>query len=129
MSKRPTLQDLNAGQLLDWQMIKLYGRGESLARFPLYHAPAIPTYKGALILAQMHEIETVSENVKASVSTSGTPIWTAVVCVRRDNTSRCGAGISQDYDCAIGYAFRNAVRQILTIDKIVSLKESKGKRI
>ena len=106
------------GNRLDRTMIKARQAGDNLLRFPLFHAPGILTYRGALRLKEIYfGVEIVDETVKETrINLDRCPkvAYTAVVRVKFNGATRAGAGISQERDVAIGFAFRNAIKFLFT---------------
>ena len=115
------------GARLDAEMIQAYQAGESLARFPLFHAPGIPTFRGAMELAQTWEIEVIDSQTKETRINDGKRAITAVVKVRFNQTVMVGAGISQRHVVALGLAFRAAVNHVLPLDLMNAVRETRPK--
>jgi hypothetical protein len=99
-----------AGAQLDAQIIKAYKAGLPIARFPLWHAPNVPTFFGALVKAKLEGVEFLRENV--ITQDDGKTI--ALVWVTGSVVA--SAAISQDPehapDVATGLAFRNAISRL-----------------
>ncbi len=111
-SKRPTLQQMQQSDLIDEAAIRAVLSGKP---FPtpiyLWHAPRIPTFANAYLLAKKHGIVKVS----AEVSRTKDSDFIAIVRLKLPSTKsiRAGAGRHIDPLVARGFAFRNAVRQLL----------------
>jgi hypothetical protein len=112
MPKRPTLQRMQQSDKIDEAAIRAVLSGKP---FPppilLWHAPRIPTFANAYLLAKQHGIVKVS----AEVSQTSEGDHVAIVRLRLPSTRsiRAGAGRHADPMIARGFAFRNAVRQLL----------------
>ena len=103
--------------MLDADMIRAHEAGDDLSRFPLYHAPGIPTFYGALEIAHLLHVETVDTQTKRTRINRDTfpkVAYTAVVQVRYQSSVKVGAGMSQSEAVAIGLAFRAAIQNLLT---------------
>ena len=111
-SKRPTLQQMQQSDQIDEAAIRAILSGKP---FPnpilLWHAPRIPTFANAYLLAKQHGIVKVSAEVNQT--SDGDHI--AIVRLRLPATKsvRAGAGRHIDPLVARGFAFRNSVRQLL----------------
>lgn len=112
------------GALLDADIIQAYQAGDSLARFPMYHAPGIPTFRGAIELAQTWNIEVISFQTKETRINDGKRAYTAIVKARFNQTVMVGAGMSQRKVVAIGLAFRSAVQNVLPTDLMNAVRET-----
>ena len=115
--------------MMDAEMIQAYQAGESLARFPLFHAPGIPTFRGALELAETFMIQVIECQTKETRINDGKRAITAVVKVRFNQTVMVGAGISQRKVIAIGLAFRAAVNNVLPLDRMNAVRETLPKAV
>ena len=104
MSKRPTLQQMQQSDLIDEAAIRAVLAGKPFST-------PIPTFANAYLLAKKHGIVKVSAEV--SQTSDGDHI--AIVRLRLPCTKsiRAGAGRHADPMIARGFAFRNAVRQLL----------------
>jgi len=111
-SKRPTLQQMQQSDKIDEAAIRAVLSGKP---FPtpiyLWHAPRIPTFANAYILAKKHGITKVSTEV--SQSSEGDHIAIVRLKLPATKSIRAGAGRHADPMIARGFAFRNAVRQLL----------------
>ena len=111
-SKRPTLQQMQQSDQIDESAIRAVLSGKP---FPtpihLWHAPRIPTFANAYLLAKKHGITKISAEVNQT--SDGDHI--AIVRLRLPSTRsiRAGAGRHTEPMIARGFAFRNAVRQLL----------------
>jgi len=112
------------GAMMDADMIQAYQAGDSLARFPMYHAPSVPTFRGAIELAQTWDIEVIESQTKETRINNGKRAYTAIVKARFNQTVMVGAGMSQRKTVAIGLAFRSAVQNILPADLMNAVKET-----
>ena len=112
MSKRPTLQQMQQSDLIDEAAIRAV-----LSRKPfpppilLWHAPRIPTFANAYLLAKKHRIVKISAEV--SQTSEGDHIAIVRLRLPRTKSIRAGAGRHIDPLVARGFAFRNSVRQLL----------------
>ena len=112
MSKRPSLQRMQQSDLIDEAAIRAILSGKPFPNpIHLWHAPRIPTFANAYLLAKQHGIVKVSAEVNQA--SDGDHI--AIVRLRLPSTKsiRAGAGRHADPMIARGFAFRNAVRQLL----------------
>ena len=111
MSKRPTLQQMALADKRDEAAIRALLSGRELNPTYLWHAPKVPTFANAYLLAKQHGI--VKVNAEVSQTKDGDHI--AIVRLRLPSTKsiRAGAGRHADPMIARGFAFRNAVRQLL----------------
>ena len=111
MPKRPTLQQMALADRRDEAAIRTLLSGKPLNPTYLWHAPGVPTFANAHLLAKEHRITKVSTEV--SQTKNGDHI--AIVRLRLPATKsiRAGAGRHADPMIARGFAFRNAVRQLL----------------
>ena len=112
MSKRPTILQMQQSDLIDEAAIRAV-----LSRKPfpppilLWHAPRIPSFANAYLLAKKHGIVKISAEVNQA--SDGDHI--AIVRLRLPSTRsiRAGAGRHTEPMIARGFAFRNSVRQLL----------------
>ena len=112
MSKRPSLQQMQQSDKIDEAAIRAVLSGKPFPNPILFwHAPRIPTFANAYLLAKKHGIVKISAEV--SQTSDGDHI--AIVRLRLPSTRsiRAGAGRHADPMIARGFAFRNAVRQLL----------------
>ena len=111
MSKRPTLLQMRESDKIDEAAIRTVLSGQPLNPTYLWHAPRIPTFANAYLLAKAHGILKVSAEV--SQTSEGDHI--AIVRLRLPSTRsiRAGAGRHTEPMIARGFAFRNSVRQLL----------------
>jgi len=111
MSKRPTLQQMQQSDKIDEAAIRAVLSGKPFPNPILWHAPRIPTFANAYLLAKKHGIVKISAEV--SQTSDGDHI--AIVRLRLPSTRsiRAGAGRHTEPMIARGFAFRNAVRQLL----------------
>ena len=112
------------GAMQDAEAIRAYQAGDSLARFPMYHAPGVPTFKGAIKLAQTWEIQVIDSQTKETRINDGKSAYTAIVKARFNQTVMVGAGMSQRKVVAIGLAFRSAVQNLLPADLMNAVRET-----
>ena len=75
-----------------------------------FHAPGVPTFRGCLRLSLIYNIYEMSRNFTQSRDGR----WCATVSLRYKNRQRTGAGHHADRNIAEAFAWRNAVRQVLT---------------
>ena len=80
------------------------------------HAPRQPTFAAAVILATVNDL-TAFEDAEATINQSKDRIYRAFVQVSDGTSSRCGAGSHADATIAKGFAYRNAVRQMILNDE------------
>jgi len=107
--------------------------GFSLRHFPDFFEAGKPeslTYKGSKVLAKRFGIQVVKVETSESICNRDSipkPVTTAVIRVKLGDLTRAGAGISSDEIhrdlIAKGIAFRNSVRQILTVHQKMSIME------
>ena len=112
MSKRPSLQQMQQSDLIDEAAIRAALAGKPFSTpIHLWHAPRIPSFANAYLLAKKHGIVKVS----AEVSQTSDGDHVAIVRLRlpRTKSIRAGAGRHTEPMIARGFAFRNAVRQLL----------------
>lgn len=112
------------GAMMDAEAIRAYQAGDSLARFPKYHAPGIPTFRGAIELAETWDIEVIESQTKETKINDGKRAYTAIVKARFNKTIMVGAGMSQRKPVALGLAFRSAVQNVLPTDMMNAVKET-----
>ena len=111
-SKRPTFQQMQQSDQIDEAAIRAV-----LSRKPfpnpilLWHAPRIPTFANAYLLAKKHGITKISAEV--SQTSEGDHIAIVRLRLPRTKSIRAGAGRHIDPLVARGFAFRNSVRQLL----------------
>ena len=111
-SKRPTILQMQQSDLIDEAAIRAV-----LSRKPfpppilLWHAPRIPTFANAYLLAKKHRIIKISAEV--SQTSEGDHIAIVRVKLPATKSIRAGAGRHADPMIARGFAFRNSVRQLL----------------
>ena len=115
MKTRPTQQQMRRADQIDAAAIRALLSGHSLEPTPLWHAPGIPTFAHAYQLAKEIGITKVSSQTKQA----NDGLHLAVVRLRHPSTRsiRAGAGTHAEPIIARGFAFRNAVRQLLTEEK------------
>ena len=109
--QQPTLQQMALADKRDELAIKALLSGRELNPIYLWHAPLVPTFANAYLLAKEHETTKISTEV--SQTSQGDHI--AIVRLRLPATKcvRAGAGRHIDSMIARGVAFRNSVRQLL----------------
>ena len=112
MKTRPTQQQMKQGDQIDEAAIRAVLSGQSPNPKLLWHAPGIPTFAHAYQLAKEIGISKVSSQVK--LANDGQHL--AIVRLRHPSTRsiRAGAGTHTEPLIARGFAFRNAVRQLIT---------------
>ena len=111
MSKRPTLLQMRESDKIDEAAIRAVLSGQELDPTYLWHAPGIPTFANAYLLARQHRITKVSS--KVSQASNGDHIAIVRLKLPATKSIRAGAGRHADPLVARGFAFRNAVRQLL----------------
>jgi len=111
MSKRPTLLQMRESDKIDEAAIRAVLSGQELDPTYLWHAPGVPTFANAYLLAKQNGIVKIS--AKVNQTKDGDHI--AIVRLRLPSTKsiRAGAGRHIDPLVARGFAFRNSVRQLL----------------
>ena len=98
-----------AAEVHESARVKRYLSGQDISQeSPLWHAPHVPTYYNALLIAAQLGIQ----REQVTVSSNGRQHFAIVTC-RCGNSTRAGASTSRDSRVAIELAFRNAVRQII----------------
>ena len=109
--QQPTLQQMALADKRDELAIKALLSGRELNPVYLWHAPLVPTFANAYLLAKEHGIVKIS--AEASQTSEGDHI--AIVRLKLPSTKsiRAGAGRHADPMIARGFAFRNSVRQLL----------------
>ena len=96
---------------LDKRMVLDYLQGQDPRKvYPLYHAPLVPTFAGALDIFQLRKLEKIKVETKQRRNGNFTSI--VQLYDRRRNISRAGANQDRDQSVAEWLAFSNAVRQI-----------------
>ena len=96
---------------LDKQMVLDYLGGEDPRRtYPLYHAPLVPTFAGALDIFELKQLKKIKVETKQRRNGN----YTSIVQLydRGRDLSRAGASQDRDEVVAEWLAFSNAVRQI-----------------
>ena len=96
---------------LDKQMVMDYLGGKDPRKvYPLYHAPLIPTFAGAIDIFELKQLE----KIKVETQQSQGGLYVAIVQLydKRNDLSRAGASQDRDEVVAEWLAFSNAVRQI-----------------
>ena len=96
---------------LDKQMVLDYLGGKDPRKvYPLYHAPLIPTFAGAVDIFELNQLE----KVKVETQQRQGGLYVAIVQLydKRNDLSRAGASQDRDEVVAEWLAFSNAVRQI-----------------
>ena len=78
----------------------------------LYHAPGVLTFAGAVLSAQDFKLSTYDQS-KAVIKQSQSGDFTVHVTVTNGSSSRGGAGSHPGSIVARGFAYRNAVRQMI----------------
>ena len=78
----------------------------------LYHAPGIPTFAGAVLSAQQAKLSTFDQS-QAVIKQCQDGHFTVHVTVTNGSSSRGGAGSHPESMVARGFAYRNAVRQMI----------------
>ena len=96
---------------LDKRMVMDYLGGEDPRKvYPLYHAPLVPTFAGALDIFQLKELEKIKVETKQRRNGNFTSI--VQLYDRGRDVSRAGASQDRDQAVAEWLAFSNAVRQV-----------------
>ena len=94
---------------LDKQMVLDYLQGQDPRKvYPLYHAPLIPTFAGAIDIFRLKQLEKINVDWQ-----SQSELYVAIVQLY-DQGKDLSAGASQDRDEVVAewLAFSNAVRKI-----------------
>ena len=78
----------------------------------LYHAPGVPTFAGAVLSAQQAKLSTFDQS-QAVIKQCQGGHFTVHVTVTNGSSSRGGAGSHPESIVARGFAYRNAVRQMI----------------
>ena len=81
----------------------------------LYHAPGVPTFAGAILSAQEAKLSTFDQSKEVIKQCQGGD-FTVYVTVINGSCSRGGAGSHPESIVARGFAYRNAVRQMILND-------------
>ena len=96
---------------LDKRMVMDYLQGQDPRKvYPLYHAPLVPTFAGALDIFELKQLEKIK--VETQQSQDGQYIAIVQLYDKRNDISRAGASQDRDEVVAEWLAFSNAVRQI-----------------
>ena len=96
---------------LDKRMVMDYLQGQDPRKvYPLYHAPLVPNFAGALDIFQLKELEKIKVETKQRHNGNFTSI--VQLYDRGRDISRAGASQDRDQSVAEWLAFSNAVRQI-----------------
>ena len=96
---------------LDKRMVMDYLQGQDPRKvYPLYHAPLVPTFAGALDIFQLRKLEKIK--VETKQSQDGQYVAIVQLYDRGRDLSRAGASQDKDEVIAEWLAFSNAVRQI-----------------
>ena len=109
--KRPTLQQMRQSDLIDEADIRTVLSGQPLVPTYLWHAPGVPTFANAYLLAKQNGIVKISAEVNQT--SEGDHIAIVRLRLPRTKSIRAGAGRHIDPLVARGFAFRNSVRQLL----------------
>ena len=83
----------------------------------LYHAPGVPTFAGAVLSAQEAKLSTFDQS-KAVIKQCQGGHFTVHVTVTNGFSSRGGTGSYPESIVAGGFAYRNAVRQMIRLSLI-----------
>ena len=83
----------------------------------LYHAPGVLTFAGAVLSAQAADLSTFDQS-KAVIKQCQGGYFTVHVTVTNGSSSRGGAGSHPESIVARGFAYRNAVRQMIINDEV-----------
>ena len=112
MKTRPTQQQMRRADQIDEAAIRALLSGQPLDLTLRWHAPGIPTFAHAYQLAKELGLTKVSSQVK--LANDGQHL--SIVRLRHPSTKsiRAGAGTHKEPLIARGFAFRNAIRQLLT---------------
>ena len=78
----------------------------------LYHAPRVLTFAGAVLSAQYFKLSTFDQSRAVIKQCQGSD-FTVYVTVTSGSSSRGGAGSHSESIVARGFAYRNAVRQMI----------------
>ena len=78
----------------------------------LYHAPRVLTFVGAVLSAQDFKLSTFDQSKAVLKQCQGSD-FTVYVTVTNGSSSRGGAGFHTESIVARGFAYRNAVRQMI----------------
>ena len=96
---------------LDKRMVLDYLQGQDPRKvYPLYHAPLVPTFAGALDIFQLRKLEKIKVETKQRRNGDFTSI--VQLYDRGRDVSRAGASQDRDQAVAEWLAFSNAVRQV-----------------
>ena len=96
---------------LDKRMVMDYLQGQDPRKvYPLYHAPLVPTFAGALDIFQLRKLEKIKVETKQRRNGNFTSI--VQLYDRGRDVSRAGASQDRDQSVAEWLACSNAVRQI-----------------
>ena len=96
---------------LDKRMVLAYLQGQDPRKvYPLYHAPLVPTFAGALDIFEIRKLEKIK--VETKQSQDGQYVAIVQLYDRGRDLSRAGASQDKDEVIAEWLAFSNAVRQI-----------------
>ena len=96
---------------LDKRMVMDYLQGQDPRKvYPLYHAPLVPTFAGALDIFQLRKLEKIKVETKQRRNGDFTSI--VQLYDRGRDVSRAGASQDRDQAVAEWLAFSNAVRQV-----------------
>ena len=97
---------------LDKRMVMDYLQGQDPRKvYPLYHAPLVPTFAGALDIFEIRKLEKIK--VETKQSQDGQYVAIVQLYDRGRDLSRAGASQDKDEVIAEWLAFSNAVRQII----------------
>ena len=102
-----------ASDARDAKSIKAYVNDpKSWNPFYLYHAPDVLTFAGAVLSAQQADLRTFDQS-KAVIKQCQGGHFTVHVTVTNGSSRRGGAGSHPESIVARGFAYRNAVRQMI----------------
>lgn len=102
------------GAQLNAQIAIAYKSGESLDRFPLWHAPNVPTLRGAIVMAQAAGLKVTRKMVDVS-RRDGVVETRVIVWITGNSTASAGISRDETYGeiVATGLAFRNGVERLI----------------
>ena len=96
---------------LDKRMVMDYLQGQDARKvYPLYQAPLVPTFAGALDIFELKQLRKIKVETKQRRNGNFTSI--VQLYDRGRDISRAGASQDRDQSIAEWLAFSNAVRQI-----------------
>jgi hypothetical protein len=111
---QPTINDMIYSEQQEARCVRAFLEG-NLDTSVLWLAPGVPSHANAVLMAAELDIQRERLTIKSRRNNqTGRLMYFAVMVCRRGTRSHAGASCSQDRAVAIEFAFRNAVRQLIS---------------